>query len=142
MPIPTFPASKSEIAKEAAMSSSHSIRETTPPDGVPAVSVVPMMATVIEEEITDGNRLLSDGSVEVDDGMGNEDELDLFPGGLELPPLRSPRGSLHSLYGSNCSSRKNSNCSIGSNARSRCSLALSLSRIQFSGSKFNTFRVT
>ena len=27
------------------------------------------------------------------------DELELFPGGLELPPMRSPRGSLHSIYG-------------------------------------------
>ncbi len=46
-----------------------------------------------------------------------EDELDLFPGGLELPPMRSPRGSLHSLYGSNSSSRRDSNCSVGSNSR-------------------------
>jgi len=58
------------------------------------------------------------------------DELELFPGGLELPPMRSPRGSLHSIYGgmgtggggspsSLCGSpaRRESTCSRGSNAR-------------------------
>ncbi len=53
------------------------------------------------------------------------DELELFPGGLELPPMRSPRGSLHSIYGggggspsSLCGSpaRRESNASRGSNA--------------------------
>ena len=101
------------------------VRETTPPDIVPppppAVSV---MATVIEEEADgtkgDGDPFSRDGSLELEEAAAEEeDELDLFPGGLELPPLRSPRGSLHSLYGSNCSSRKNSNCSVGSNARWR-----------------------
>ena len=119
------------------MSSSNNVRETTAtpqPDTVlPAVSVVPMMATVIEEEIGgngDGgnNQFSRNGSVEDEMEGEGEDELDLFPGGLELPPLRSPRGSLHSLYGSNCSSRKNSNCSVGSNARLRNSLARSRSQ--------------
>ena len=117
------------------MSSSNNVRETTAtpqPDTVlPAVSVVPMMATVIEEEIAVGdssNQFSRNGSVEDEMEGEGEDELDLFPGGLELPPLRSPRGSLHSLYGSNCSSRKNSNCSVGSNARLRNSLARSRSQ--------------
>jgi hypothetical protein len=50
-----------------------------------------------------------------------QDELDLFPGGLELPPMRSPRGSIHSLYGvpagSNCSSRRNSSQARTTNMR-------------------------
>ena len=51
---------------------------------------------------------------EVDDDLVDA-ELEAYPGGgLELPPLRSPRGSIHSLYGSNNSSRRNSNCSQGS----------------------------
>ena len=113
------------------MSSANNVRETPPPDIVPppppAVSV---MATVIEEEADGGAKgdsgdpFSRDGSLELEEATAaaaaeEEDELDLFPGGLELPPLRSPRGSLHSLYGSNCSSRKNSNCSVGSNARWR-----------------------
>lgn len=48
-------------------------------------------------------------------GTTNEDEVDLFPGGLDIP-RRSPRNSLHSLYGSAASSRRNSNCSVGSNS--------------------------
>ena len=114
------------LQKRASMSSANNVRETTPPDIVPppppAVSV---MATVIEEEADgakgdSGDLFSRDGSLELEEAAAaEEDELDLFPGGLELPPLRSPRGSLHSLYGSNCSSRKNSNCSVGSNARWR-----------------------
>ena len=166
------------MSSSSSTSSGNQQRETTPPDCVPAVAVVPM-ATVVEEE-TDGGgggngggggerrrrraRFNGSSSVEEDGGDAGEegeDELDLFPGGLELPPLRSPRGSLgrsvhrpsagsrsaphespfelarirerwadehtpqHSLYGSNCSSRKNSNCSIGSNARFRAALSLS-----------------
>ena len=48
------------------------------------------------------------------DGGGQEQELELFPGGLELPRFRSPRGSIHSLIGSASSSRRNS--SQGSNS--------------------------
>ena len=102
------------------------VRETTPPDIVPPPPAVSVMATVIEEEADGGAKgdsgdpFSRDGSLELEEAAAEEeDELDLFPGGLELPPLRSPRGSLHSLYGSNCSSRKNSNCSVGSNARWR-----------------------
>ena len=107
------------------------VRETTPPDIVPPPPAVSVMATVIEEEADGGAKgdsgdpFSRDGSLELEEAAAEEeDELDLFPGGLELPPLRSPRGSLHSLYGSNCSSRKNSNCSVGSNARRRRSQEL------------------
>ncbi len=40
------------------------------------------------------------------------DEFDLYPGTLELPNLRSPRGSINSNYGS----RHGSTCSQGSNS--------------------------
>ena len=48
-----------------------------------------------DPEVT-GNRYI----INHEDLDPNElDELELFPGGLELPPMRSPRGSLHSIYG-------------------------------------------
>ena len=83
-------------------------------------AIVSSMEPVIEEEV-EGVIVACPEEEENDDEDNNvnddDSELDLFPGGLELPPLRSPRGSIHSLYGgSNCSSRRNSNCSQGSNA--------------------------
>ncbi|TRY71123.1 hypothetical protein TCAL_17309 [Tigriopus californicus] len=59
-------------------------------------------------------------SEESQDDFDEDDEVDLFPGGLELPAIRSPRGSIHSIMsGSSCNSRRNSacsGCSQGSNA--------------------------
>jgi hypothetical protein len=85
------------------------------PAVVPPSSVPMTMETLFEEEDDDEEGIRIGGGGAADDA---EDELDLFPGGLELPLLRSPRGSLHSLY-SNSSSRRNSNCSVGSNSRSK-----------------------
>ena len=55
-------------------------------------------------------------TVEDETEPGEEDEFDLYPDVLELPPLRSPRGSINSIYGSSRNgsrhgSRHGSNCS-------------------------------
>lgn len=55
----------------------------------------PVNAMMTDPEVT-GNRYI----INHEDLDASElDELELFPGGLELPPMRSPRGSLHSIYG-------------------------------------------
>ncbi|XP_071748760.1 uncharacterized protein [Lepeophtheirus salmonis] len=53
--------------------------------------------------------------MEPEEQKRNTETLDTFSGCLELPPLRSPRGSMHSLFGSG-SSRRDSCCSQESNA--------------------------
>lgn len=82
-----------------------------------------------DEPVFQGTNLLHPGderskativSEESQDDFDEDDEVDLFPGGLELPAIRSPRGSIHSIMsGSSCNSRRNSacsGCSQGSNA--------------------------
>ncbi len=79
------------------------------------------------------------------------DELELFPGGLELPPMRSPRGSLHSIYGgggspsSLCGSpaRRESNASRGSNASTLSWTSVqALRRVAAAASRAGYFNMT
>ena len=46
----------------------------------------------IEVDIIGGGGAASAESNDDVDNVSEADELDLFPGGLELPPMRSPRG--------------------------------------------------
>ena len=45
----------------------------------------------VEVDIIGGGAASTESNDDVDN-VSEADELDLFPGGLELPPMRSPRG--------------------------------------------------
>ena len=46
----------------------------------------------VEVDIIGERGTSAESNDEVVDNVSESDELDLFPGGLELPPMRSPRG--------------------------------------------------
>ena len=78
-------------------------------DRVPSPSVSPSAETQAAGITGITNRDFSN-NVENETSPTDEDddEFDLYPDVLELPPLRSPRGSINSLYGSRHGSRHGS----------------------------------